>query len=60
MKFNAGKLGSVTYSPELSGANTRQAMNREFVKIQRIVSELSNELRKLNQRIVALEAKHEE
>lgn len=57
MKFSAGKNSPAIYSAELSGANTRQAMNREFIKLQRVISELSDGLIKLNKRIDELEAK---
>lgn len=57
MKSISGKSGPAIYSANTSGADVRHAMSREFIKLQRVISELSDGLMKLNKRIDDLEAK---
>ena len=57
MKAVSGKNGPAIYSANTSGADVRHAMSRELIKLQRVISELSEGLAKMNKRIDDLEAK---
>lgn len=49
------RRGPPIYAPELVGINSRQIVEREFLKIQEVVDQVAGQLELIMQRLDALE-----
>jgi hypothetical protein len=50
------RRGPPIYAPELAGINSRQIVEREFLKLQEVVDQVAKHLDKIIDRLDALEA----